>query len=149
MSVERIRELLALMNENDLVELRLREGDFKVTLRKPGANVVTVPAPMPAPMPALAPVAAAAPAKAAATDDEGLVPVKSPIVGTFYRSPGPDMPAFVAEGTVVTKDTVVCIVEAMKIMNEIRAEVAGTVVRAVAESGEPVEYGQTLFLIRP
>ena len=146
MSVERIRELLALMNENDLVELRLREGDFKVTLRKPGANVVAVPAAPPPP--AFAPLPAPS-AKTATTDDEGLVPVKSPIVGTFYRSPGPDMPAFVAEGTVVTKDTVVCIVEAMKIMNEIRAEVAGTVVRAVAESGEPVEYGQTLFLIRP
>ena len=148
MSVERIRELLALMNENDLVELRLREGDFKVTLRKPGANVVAVPAaaPVAAPAPAAAP---AAPAKAAATDDEGLVPVKSPIVGTFYRSPGPDQPLYVTEGTVVTKDSVVCIIEAMKIMNEIRAEVSGTVVRAVAENGEPVEYGQTLFLIRP
>ena len=145
MSVERIRELLALMNENDLVELRLREGDFKVTLRKPGANVVAVPAPVTPPAPAAAPAAA----KAAATDDAGLLPVKSPIVGTFYRSPGPDMPAFVTEGMVVQKDTVVGIIEAMKIMNEIRAEVSGTVVRAVAENGEPVEYGQTLFLIRP
>jgi len=145
MSVEKIRELLALMNENDLVELCLREGDFKVTLRKPGADITTVPAAAPAaPAPATPP-----PAPAKVTADDGLVPVKSPIVGTFYRSSGPDQPPFVTEGTVVKKDTVVGIVEAMKIMNEIRAETTGTVVRAVAENGEPVEYGQTLFLIRP
>ncbi len=80
--------------------------------------------------------------------DPGLRQIKSPIVGTFYRSPAPEAPAFVQEGDTVKKDTVVCIIEAMKIMNEIRAEADGKIEQVLVESGEPVEYGQPLFLIR-
>jgi len=134
------------------VELRLHEG-FEVTLRKPEANVVSVPQAVAAPVamvptPAPAPVEAI-PTEAATTGDEGFMPVKSPLVGTFYRSSAPDMPPFVTEGAMVTKDSVICVIEAMKTVNEIRAEASGTVARVAVENGEPVEYGQTLFLIRP
>ena len=78
----------------------------------------------------------------------GLTPIKSPIVGTFYASPSPDSAPFVAAGDKVSSDTIVCIIEAMKIMNEIKAEVAGTIEKVLIENGEPVEYGQPLFLVR-
>ncbi|MBN2712082.1 MAG: acetyl-CoA carboxylase biotin carboxyl carrier protein [Planctomycetes bacterium] len=150
MSVDKIRELLELMNENELVELELEEGDFKVKLKKPGAGMMTmVPsaAPVAAPAPAAgapAPAAAAAPAV-----DPNLVPIKSPIVGTFYRAPSPDSDPFASEGSQVNKDSVVCIIEAMKIMNEIKAGVSGTIEKILVENGEPIEYGQPLFLVRP
>lgn len=144
-----------MMQENDIVELELEEGDFSVALRKQGA--FAPPAPVQtvayaAPAPAAAPVQAAAPgaasAAAPAADDPGLTPIKSPLVGTFYRSPTPEASPFVDVGATVRKDTVICIIEAMKIMNEIRAEMDGKIERVMVESGEPVEYGQPLFLIR-
>lgn len=143
MSVARIKELIDLMNENSLAELELEEGDFKVRLCKQGAGVPAVCA-APAPLPA-----ASAPAAGAPAAEAGLVPIKSPIVGTFYASPSPEADSFVAEGAKVNKETVVCIVEAMKIMNEIKAGVSGTIVKRLVENGEPVEYGQPLFLVRP
>lgn len=148
-SIEKIQALLAMMNENEIVELELEEGDFSVALRKQGAFVSTMPA-MPAMMPAPAAPAQAAPAQAAApaVDDPSLVTVKSPIVGTFYRTPSPEAAPFVQEGDAVRKDTVVCIIEAMKIMNEIRAEIDGKIEKVLVEGGEPVEYGQPLFLVR-
>lgn len=148
MSVEKIKSLLELMRDNDLVELKLREGDFKVVLRKPGA-VIAQPAIISAGAPIAAPAATpAAPVKGAAPAEGGLVPIKSPIVGTFYRSPTPEAQPFVNEGSRVSKDTVVCIIEAMKIMNEIRAELSGTIEKVLVENGEPVEYGQPLYLVR-
>ena len=155
MSIDKIKALLELMRENEVVELELEEGDFRVALRKPGAFVAAgIPAAaMPAPFPVAQPAAPAAPIQAVSAapsaDEAGLVPIKSPIVGTFYRSPAPEAPPFVQEDAKVTKDTVVCIIEAMKIMNEIKAEVAGKIVRVLVESGEPVEYGQPLFMVRP
>lgn len=154
MSIDKIKALLELMRENEVVELELEEGDFRVALRKPGAFVAAgIPAAMPAPLPMAQPAAPAAPSQAVSAapsaDEAGLVPIKSPIVGTFYRSPAPEAPPFVQEDAKVTKDTVVCIIEAMKIMNEIRAEVAGKIVKVLVESGEPVEYGQPLFMVRP
>jgi acetyl-CoA carboxylase biotin carboxyl carrier protein len=150
MSVDRIKELLALMDEHDLVELELEEDAFKVRLKKPGAQVTTIPAAMPS-MPALPPAAQAASTSAETPDpsDEGLMPINSPIVGTFYRSPAPDADPFVSEGAAVTAETVVCIVEAMKIMNEVKAETKGTIEKVLIENGEPVEYGQAMFLVRP
>ena len=150
MSVDRIKELLALMDEHDLVELELEEDAFKVRLKKPGAQVTAIPAAMPS-MPALPPAAQAASTSAETPDpsDEGLVPINSPIVGTFYRSPAPDADPFVSEGAAVTAETVVCIVEAMKIMNEVKAETKGTIEKVLIENGEPVEYGQAMFLVRP
>ena len=153
-SIEKISALLEMMKENDIVELELEEGEFSVALRKQGAFVAQAMAsmPMPAMMPAApvpaAPVAAPAAPAAGAVDDPGLIQVKSPIVGTFYRAPSPEAPPFVQDGDAVRKDSVVCIIEAMKIMNEIRAEADGKIERVLVESGEPVEYGQPLFLLR-
>ncbi len=156
-SIEKIGALLALMRENDIVELELEEGDFSVALRKQGAFIgqpvaaapVMTAGPQPAPASAPAPAAAApAPAASALRDDPNLQQIKSPIVGTFYRASSPEAAPFVQEGDAVRKDSVVCIIEAMKIMNEIRAENEGIIERVLVESGEPVEYGQPLFLVR-
>ncbi len=162
-TLEKIGALLTMMKENDIVELELQEGEFSVALRKQGAFPLPPAHPMsgmpgmmampgmpgmggmlpPAPAPAPAPQPAAP-----KPDDPSLIPVKSPIVGTFYRSPSPESAPFVQEGDAVRKDSVVCIIEAMKIMNEIRAEVDGRIEKVLVESGEPVEYGQPLFLLR-
>ena len=148
MSLDRIQELLQLMDENCLVELELQEGDFHVRLKKAGADLTMVPVSTTAPAAPTTPgTPAAAPAPAVDTSD--LVPVKSPIVGTFYRSSSPDAEAFVSEGDTVNEETALCIIEAMKIMNEVKAGVSGTIEKVLVESGEPVEYGQPLFLIRP
>jgi len=170
MSAERIRELLGLMRENDVVELELEVPDFKVKLREaravasaaPTAAAFYPPPPqlaLPAPAaaggpgagttPFIPPAAAAPVASAPAAAASDLVPIPSPIVGTFYRSSSPETDAFVAVGTRVGKDTVVCIIEAMKIMNEIKAGVSGTIEKLPVENGEPVEYGQPLFFVRP
>lgn len=145
MSISKIRELLELMNTNDLVELDLEEGDFKVRLKKPTAGLPPVQVhAAPATVTSTAPAAPVA----APTEDKDLVAINSPIVGTFYQSPSPDSDPFVKEGDRVKKDTVVCIVEAMKIMNEIKADISGTIVQILLENGEPVEYGQPLFMVR-
>jgi acetyl-CoA carboxylase biotin carboxyl carrier protein len=171
MSVDKIKSLLELMKQHDLVELKLDEGELHIKLRKAGAfpaPVVGLPAqaaaaplamPMAAPGPSGAnpaitsifPVPLAGAEMAARRDDgdAGLVPVKSPIVGTFYAAPGPETAAFVEVGSKVTKASVVCIIEAMKIMNEIKAGVDGTIARLLVENGEPVEYDQPLFMVRP
>lgn len=153
-SVDKIKQLLELMQENDLVEMELEEDAFKVRLKKPGANVTMVPqvaAPVAQAAPAAgAPVAPVAPAPGAeAAVDPNLVPINSPIVGTFYASPSPEADAFVAVGASVTSDSVVCIVEAMKIMNEVKAGVSGVIEKILVENGDPVEYGQPIFLVRP
>ncbi|MBM3976331.1 MAG: acetyl-CoA carboxylase biotin carboxyl carrier protein, partial [Planctomycetes bacterium] len=101
-------------------------------------------APSSSPAPASAPAAAAAPTRSA----EG-VPFTSPMVGTFYRSPSPDAESFVEAGSKISEETTLCIIEAMKVMNEIKAEMRGTVVEVLVQNGEPVEFGQPLFLIRP
>lgn len=148
MCMEKIRGLLEMMKEFELVELDLEEENFAVSLKKAGANYV--PAPMA--MPTMAAPAAVASAVGAASrpaeDTSGLTPIKSPIVGTFYRSPSPDSDAFVSEGASVDGNTIVCIIEAMKIMNEIKAEISGTIEKVLVKNGEPVEYGQPLFLVR-
>lgn len=147
MSLDKIRELLVMMNDNELVEMELEEPDFKIRLKKPGSAMPAAPMPMAY---APAPVAAAAAAPAAkAVEEAGLVPIKSPIVGTFYRASSPDSDPFASEGTTVGKDTTVAIIEAMKIMNEIKAEVSGVIVKIMVENGDPVEYGQPLFMVRP
>ena len=148
MSIEKISKLVEMMNENDLVELELEETDFKIKLKKPGCNFVTTPAMMPQSMPVAAHAAAGAPVAPVVDDTTGLTPIPSPIVGTFYSAPSPDSDDFVSVGDSVNADTVVCIVEAMKIMNEVKAEVSGTVEKILVKNGEPVEYGQPLFLVK-
>lgn len=162
-NMEELRELIALLRDNGLAELELERADFRVRLRREGLNahssyVVPEAAPIQAPIANPAPVAASpaapAPATTAAEPATGAAPdqdlhiIPSPIVGTFYRSPSPTAEPFVKIGSSVEADTVVCIIEAMKLMNEIQAEAAGEVVKIYVENGQPVEYGQPLFGIR-
>ena len=168
-NMDELRELIALLRDNGLAELELEREDFRVRLRREGSNsqqpnVVDRP---PVPVPIIDPVlrapdgsasaapdgsASAAPAtetkKADEFQDQDLHIIASPIVGTFYRSPSPSADPFVKIGSNVEIDTVVCIIEAMKLMNEIQAEAAGEVVKVYVENGQPVEYGQPLFGIR-
>jgi acetyl-CoA carboxylase biotin carboxyl carrier protein len=157
MDIRKLKELIRLMVDNDLTELDLRDKEEQVLLKRGhGASgmmsapiVHAAPAAHAAPAPA---ATAAAPAKGAVApsdDESGLVAIESPMVGTFYASPGPDKPAFVSVGSEVGPDTTVCLVEAMKIFNEIKAERSGTVAKILVKSGQPVEFGQKLFLIKP
>ena len=153
-----LRELIALLRENGLAELELESQDFRVRLRREGTNAhashftpETGAAPVPVTNPAPANTTAPAQPKAETTEaapDQDLHIISSPIVGTFYRSPSPSADPFVKIGTSVEPDTVVCIIEAMKLMNEIQAESAGEVVKIYVENGQPVEYGQPLFGIK-
>ncbi len=155
MNLKDIKGIVDLMKKNSVSEFEMEEGDFKIKLKRKGADVespvmVAAAAPLPevaAPAPAPvtpAPAAASAPAPA----PEGPE-VKSPMIGTFYRKPSPDADSYVEVGSVVEPDTVVCIIEAMKVMNEIKAEVKGTIAEVLVEDGKPVEYGQALFRIEP
>ena len=152
-----LRQLIKLMKDNELTELDLLDQEEQVTLKRAGGEPVVVAAPAVAvPAAASPPAAAAAPAAAPsgsaggdADADAGLVPIKSPMVGTFYAAASPDSDAFVKVGSRVDKETVVCVVEAMKVFNEIKAETSGTVTRIVAGNGDVVEYGQPLFMIQP
>ncbi len=148
--IRKLKELVRLMVENDLTELDLRDEQETVTVKRPGLHVapqvVAAPAAMPmVAAPAAAPAAAAAPAPVA----EKLPAIESPMVGTFYATPGPDKAPFVSVGAKVGPDTTVCLIEAMKIFNEIKAETSGTVEEILVKSGQPVEFGQPLFRIRP
>jgi acetyl-CoA carboxylase biotin carboxyl carrier protein len=152
--VRKIRRLIELMNDHDLQEMDLRQGDMRIQLRRAGETVVAGgPAlvPQAAPAPAVAPAPAPAPSapaeKPVAEDPNGAV-IKSPMVGTFYATPDPDSDPYVKVGDPVGKDTTVCIVEAMKVFNEIQAEVAGTITAVLVENGEPVEFGQPLFKVK-
>jgi len=154
MSAERIKELLALMEKNDLVELELEEGEFRVKLVKNRPQVTSVAAaPVAvmghAPVVSAAPAAAGAPARPAAPSREGMKELTSPIVGTFYRAPKPDADPFVDVGSPVEADTTICIIEAMKVMNEVKAETKGIVREILVDNGQPVEYGQLIFVIEP
>ena len=157
MELEDIERILELVRQHELSEFELERDGLKLRVRKAGAPVpaaAQVPAavPPPAPVPAAAQaVAAAAPAAAVPVADDDaveLVVVKSPIVGTFYRTPEPGAPPFVEVGQRVKKDQVLCIIEAMKLMNEITSEHDGEIVSAYVENGKPVQYGERLFAIR-
>jgi acetyl-CoA carboxylase biotin carboxyl carrier protein len=141
-----IRELADLVDERGFTDFEFENEKIRVRLSK----TVTVAAPAahaPAPVTHQAPVSAAAPV-VEVEEGDGLEQVTSPIVGTFYRSPAPEKPPYVKEGDNVSADTVVCIVEAMKLMNEIQAEKTGEIVKIYVEDGQPVEYGQPLFGIK-
>ena len=141
--VKKVRRLIELMKEHDLSELDLKQADNRVRIRR-GGEVVAYSAPAPAaPRPA-----AAAPAKESAADARMLV-IKSPMVGTFYRASGPDAAAFVKVGDRIGPEKTVCIVEAMKVFNEIPAGLSGQVVAILVENGAPVEFGQPLIKVDP
>ena len=157
-NMEELRELIGLLRENGLAELELENEGFRVRLRREsgapeshGHAAAPAPAPAPvtpAPAPAHAPAHPGTQASTAAAQDQDLHIIPSPIVGTFYRSPSPTADAFVKIGSNVEPESVVCIIEAMKLMNEIQAETTGEVVKIYVENGQPVEYGQPLFGIR-
>jgi acetyl-CoA carboxylase biotin carboxyl carrier protein len=141
-----------LMNEFDLAEIDLRQQDHRIRLRR-GAELPAVseapPAPATAPRAAApaAPAAAPKPEPVATADDKNVVAIKSPMVGTFYRSPSPEVGPFVKVGDHVGPETTVCMIEAMKVFNELPAECSGQIVAVLVENGEPVEFGQPLFRV--
>lgn len=143
--VKRIRRLVELMNEHELAEIDLRQADQRIRLRK-GSDPLLVPA---APRPAAAAPVPAIAADAGAKADEGLLVIKSPMIGTFYVAPSPDAPPFVKVGDHVGPTSTVCTIEAMKVFNEIPADVSGKVAAVLVENGEPVDFGQPLFKIDP
>jgi len=153
--MDELRELIGLLRDNGLAELELENEGFRVRLKRESAVAEQSYAPVPHPAPpAPAPAAPSGPAHpgtqatTAAAQDQDLHIISSPIVGTFYRSPSPTADAFVKIGSNVEPETVVCIIEAMKLMNEIQAEASGEVVKIYVENGQPVEYGQPLFGIQ-
>jgi acetyl-CoA carboxylase biotin carboxyl carrier protein len=146
--VRKIRRLVELMNEHDLSEIDLRDADVRIRLRKGHDTVITsmaAPPSSPAPMAPAAPPAAAPAEKAA--DEKDVVLIKSIMVGTFFTSPSPDAPPFVKVGDHIGPDTTVCIIEAMKVFNEIPAGISGQIKAVLAQNGDPVEYGQPLFKV--
>lgn len=172
MTFQEIQELIRLLNKSNLAEFKLEEGDFKLSIRTAlyrdvkTTQVVSAAMPIAAPTIAssapasVAPASSTAPAEAAPSVEkpaEAAKPaasqsykeIKSPMVGTFYRSANPEKPAFVEIGQKVKKGDVVCIIEAMKLFNEIESEVSGTIVKVMIDNAQPVEYDQVLFLVEP
>ena len=162
MNQKELKELIEFLIEKDIAEFELERGDVKVRIKRAGEHTVVhshgeprfyaVPAaPGPAPELGAAPIPAApvAAPPAAPAPEEGLHTVKSPIVGTFYEAPSPGAPPFVKAGDLVEVGQVLCIVEAMKLLNEIESDFAGEIVKKLAVNGQPIEYGQDLFVIRP
>jgi len=160
LTIGQIRQLVELMVANDVQSIHMSDGELRLAIRR-GPQWDSMPAPQavaPPPVSAASPAAAMTggtrvePAKAQTESqqiDEGLASIESPMVGTFYAAPDPDSPPYVTVGTEVTPDTVVCIVEAMKVFNEIKAETSGTIEKVCVENAHPVEFGQPLFLVRP
>lgn len=150
MDLEQIEALLRLLNDQEVNEFSFEDEDLKLKVKLGPVVVQGVMATAPAASAAPAVLAAGAPADAeAAAPADDLHPISSPMVGTFYRSPTPDAPVFAEVGQVVKKGQVVCIIEAMKLMNEIEADVDGTIVSIEVENAQPVQFGQALVRIRP
>lgn len=152
MDIKLIKQVVDLMKRSDISEFEFEEDGFKLRLSSKGADAPQIiqaapalqaAAPAPAPTPAAEPLAAAP-----AAEEKGIAIIKSPMVGTFYRAASPDSPSFADVGTKVNNDSTVCIIEAMKVMNEIQAEMSGTITEVLIENGEAVEYGQPLFKIK-
>jgi acetyl-CoA carboxylase biotin carboxyl carrier protein len=152
LDLDHIRQLVDMMVANDLVEISIRNGDDEISLRRPNAcapPVMTVGPQVMQPPPIIAPSPDASSMAAMDKVESNLVEIGSPMVGTFYSAPDPNSPPFVQVGSIVHPGSVVCILEAMKVFNEIKAEVSGTIERVLAKNGQAVEYGQPLFLVRP
>ncbi len=160
MELREIKKIIELMKQNELTEFELQEEDFRIAIKRGNGldhpMVVTSSPVSPVMMPAAPVVAPAAgsvsaepPAAESGDEDEGQMEIRSPIVGTFFRANSPEVDPFVSVGQEVEEDTVVCIIEAMKVMNEIKAEVRGIIRKALVENATPVEYGQPLFMVEP
>jgi acetyl-CoA carboxylase biotin carboxyl carrier protein len=156
MNQKEIKELIEFLIEKDIAEFELERGDVKVRIKRaapepqqPVERIISVPTPMPTmQMPVAQAPAAPAPAVPAPAAKENLHMVKSPMVGTYYESPSPGSPPFVKPGDVIEAGQVLCIVEAMKLMNEIESDVSGEIVQCLVKNGQPIEYGQDLFTVR-
>ncbi len=157
MKAKEIQELINFLSESGLEEVNIETDDFKVSIKRSVEQHVIASAPVPqaAPAPVAAPAPQAAPAPSAdgsgsATASDGnLIEIKSPMIGTFYRSANPESPAFVEIGSSVKAGDPVCIIEAMKLFNEIESEVSGKIVKVLVDNAQPVEYDQPLFLVEP
>jgi len=157
MDLKQIHELIKIINKSNIGEISIEDKDGKVTIKQKEDATVTVAAPVhqvysASPAPVAAPAASiSAPVAAipAAPKADNLITIKSPMIGTFYRRPAPDKPLMADVGTEVASGTVVCIIEAMKLFNEIESEVKGTIVKVLVEDASPVEYDQPLFLVEP
>ena len=158
MNIKEIQDLIKFVSKAEVSEVQLESKDFKITIKTttgkereviyaqaPQQQMIAAPAPI-----AIAPVAAAAaPAPVAPKAEANLITIKSPMIGTFYRSAGPDKPMFVNVGDEIKAGKVICIIEAMKLFNEIEAEVSGRIVKILVDNATPVEYDQPLFLVEP
>ena len=155
MDLKQIHDLIKVVNKSNIGEISIEDKDGKVTIKQKEDKITVSSTPVYASAPAPAPVAsapAAAPssaAPAAAPVADNLITIKSPMIGTFYRRAAPDKPLMAEEGTEVSPGKVVCIIEAMKLFNEIESEVKGTIVKVLVEDASPVEYDQPLFLVQP
>ncbi len=156
MDIKQIQDLIKFVSKSGVNEVSIEEKDFKITIKtnqEPTYVTASVPAAIPAPAPvqAAAPAApvATTPVAPAASDDSKYITVKSPMIGTFYRSPGPDKAVFVNVGDEITSGKTLCIIEAMKLFNEIESEVSGKIVKILVNDAQPVEYDQPLFLVDP
>ncbi|MGA2138291.1 MAG: acetyl-CoA carboxylase biotin carboxyl carrier protein [Verrucomicrobiia bacterium] len=154
MELEQIKAIIAMMKDNDLSEFSMEQDGLKIRIKRGPEGfqpTVTLPPAVPTQL-AAAPVSTQAPAAASATPAPAVVAnakhIESPMVGTFYRAASPDAPPYVEVGQEVDVETVVCIIEAMKVMNEIKAEVKGVITEIMAENAKPVEFGQKLFAVR-
>lgn len=155
MDIKQIQDLIKFVSKSGVNEVSIEEQDFKITI-KTNQEPTYVTAALPAVAPAAAPQVAApqvaqpaAAAPAAASNDANLITVKSPMIGTFYRSAGPGKPSFVNVGDDINTGSVLCIIEAMKLFNEIESEVSGKIVKILVDDAQPVEYDQPLFLVEP
>jgi acetyl-CoA carboxylase biotin carboxyl carrier protein len=157
MDLKDIKAIIDLMKKHSISDFEMEKEGFKIKLKRTGSGnggedypMAYVPPALPMPasaLPASAPTAASAPVRPAATSTD--MEIKSPMIGTFYRSPSPDSAPYVEVGAEVGPDTVVCIIEAMKVMNEIKAETRGVITEVLAENSKPVEFGQPLYKVRP
>lgn len=147
MDIEKIAKLISLMQESSLTSLEVEDDDLRIRLAREKEFFAAAGGFSPAP--ALSAPAGSAPAgSGTAKEEKGVKLIKSPMVGTFYRAPSPESPAFVEEGSKVRPDTIVCIIEAMKVMNEIVAECSGTILEILVENGEPIEFGQPIMKVK-
>ncbi|MCK4594290.1 acetyl-CoA carboxylase biotin carboxyl carrier protein [bacterium] len=153
MDLDKLKKIIEMFNEGGLTKLKIRgvEGDFEELELKKDQPAAPIAAPVPQPVAAAPEPAATEPSKPTVVPkgEEELVYVVSPLVGTFYTAPSPESPPYVKVGDHVDSGTIVCIVEAMKVMNEIESECVGTIVKVLVENAQPVEYGQKLFAIKP
>ena len=157
MNIKEIQDLIKFVSKSGVSEVEIEQKDFKITIKTPvgGSPIAAMApmAPMAMPMPVAAPAPAAAPVASAPTpapaQNSNLIEIKSPMIGTFYRSAGPDKPPFVEVGQSIKPGDKVCIIEAMKLFNEIESEISGTIVKVLVNDSSPIEYDQPLFLVEP